>query len=79
MDIIREKRSYKHFRNESSKICKFNFHSLVPNCKNNSYKNGQHCCPFLFCENGGTQNQLLIQISKEIWKYLLDKGVTITA
>ena len=52
MDITREKRSYKYFRTESSKICNFNFHSLVPNCKNNPYKNGQYCCPFLFGENG---------------------------
>ena len=28
---------------------------------------------------GGTRNQLFLQISKEIWKYLLDKGITITA
>ena len=27
---------------------------------------------------GGTQNQLLVQISKEIWEYLMDKGITIT-
>ena len=27
----------------------------------------------------GTQTQFLIQISKEIWEYLLDKGITITA
>ena len=27
----------------------------------------------------GTRNQLLVQISKEIWEYLLDKGITITA
>ena len=52
MDIIREKRSYKYLRIESSKIGNFNFLSLVPNCKYNSYKNGQHCCPFLFGENG---------------------------
>ena len=52
MDIIREKRSYKYFITKSSKICNFKFHSLVPNCKNNSYKNGQNCCPFLFGENG---------------------------
>ena len=28
---------------------------------------------------GGTRTQLLVQISKEIWEYLLDKGITITA
>ena len=28
---------------------------------------------------GGTQNQLLVQISKEIWEYLLDKGIAVTA
>ena len=28
---------------------------------------------------GGTRNQLLVQISKEIWEYLLDKEITITA
>ena len=28
---------------------------------------------------GGTRNELLVQISKEIWEYLLDKGITITA
>ena len=27
----------------------------------------------------GTPNQLLVQISKDIWEYLLDKGITITA
>ena len=51
MDIIIERRSYKYFRTESSEICNFNFHSLVPNCKNNSYKNRQNCCPFLFGKN----------------------------
>ena len=28
---------------------------------------------------GGTRTHLLVQISKEIWEYLLDKGITITA
>ena len=28
---------------------------------------------------GGTQNQLPVQVSKEIWEYLLDKAITITA
>ena len=28
---------------------------------------------------GSTRNQLLVQISKETWEYLLDKGITITA
>ena len=28
---------------------------------------------------GGTQNQLLVQISKEIWKYLLSKGITVSS
>ena len=28
---------------------------------------------------GGTRNQLLVQISKEIWEYLLEKGIAITA
>ena len=51
MDIIIGKRSYKHFRTERSKICSCNFHSVVPNYKNNSYKNRQQCCPFLFHEN----------------------------
>ena len=51
MDIIRGKRSYKYFKTERSKICSCNFHPIVPNCKNNSYKNRQQCCPFLFHEN----------------------------
>ena len=28
---------------------------------------------------GGTQNKLPVQVSKEIWEYLLDKAITITA
>ena len=28
---------------------------------------------------GGTQYQLLVHISKEIWEYLLDKGIKVTA
>ena len=56
--IIREKRSYKYFRTKSSKICNLIFHSLVPNCKKNSYKNAQHCCPFLFGKNGRYSNSI---------------------
>ena len=52
MDIIREKTSYKYLRTESSKKGSFDFPLLVPNCKKNSNKIGQHCCPFLFGENG---------------------------
>ena len=28
---------------------------------------------------GGTRNHILAQIIKEIWEYLLDKGITITS
>ena len=32
-----------------------------------------------FVKMGNTENQLLAKISKEIWEYLLHKGITVTA
>ena len=79
MGITKEKRSYKYFRTESSKICNFNFHSLVPTAKTIRIKMDNITALSYLVKMGGTRNQLLVQISKEIWEYLLDKGITITA
>ena len=77
MDITREKRSYKYFRTDSSKIC--NFTRLHPTAKTIHIKMDNIVALSYLVNMGGTRNQLLVQINKEIWEYLLDKGITITA
>ena len=39
----------------------------------------QHDSFDLFAEKGGTKNPELMQISKEIWEFILGQGTTITA
>ena len=45
----------------------------------NSLSGGQQGCFSILTQDGGTHSSQLLNISKEIWKYLLDKQITITA
>ena len=40
--------------------------------------NGQYSCPFIFSKHEGYPQGYLSDVSKEIWNYLLVKGITIT-
>ena len=48
-------------------------------CNISSHPHGQHGSPIILHENGGSKNQELTAISKEIWQYLLKRKITITA
>ena len=56
-------------------------HSFESFMKINPCANGQRSCRVVPHENGegGTQNKLLPQLSKEIWDYLIKKEIMITA
>ena len=44
-----------------------------------AYSDGQYSGPDLLSENGGTRNLQMVSLSKQIWKLLLRKKVTVTA
>ena len=79
MDIVRKQISYKRFGIEGSKICNSDFHLSASINSIHTSSNEQYGCPFIFSKDGGTHNKVLSDISKEIWDYLLVKGITITA
>ena len=44
-----------------------------------SHSDGQFSSHLLSCEDGGTRSKALSLISKQIWDYLIDNGIMITA
>ena len=70
--------SYKCIGNEGSKTS-FASISQAFSDENYSFPNRQYNSFVLFCKDGGTKNKYLIELAKEIWKYLLHHGITITA
>ena len=79
MDIVRKQMSYKCFGTEGSKIYNSDFYSNASVSSIHTSSNGQCSCPLIFSKDGGTHNKVLSDINKEIWDYLLAKGITITA
>ena len=65
--------SYKCFGSESSKLSNVSISSI------HTFSNGQCSCSFIFSKDGSTHNKVISDINKEIWDYLLAKGITITA
>ena len=55
------------------------FTHFYPTAKVNSFKNGQHCCPFLLGENSRYSKSVTWTDQQKNWKYLMSKEVTITA
>ena len=76
--FYRNTTSYKCIGNEDSKN---SFASILQavSVENYSFPNRQYNSLVLSCEDGGTKNKYLIELAKEIWKYLLHHGITITA
>ena len=69
--------SYKCIGNEG---CKTSFASISQAFLNESFSFPNRQCNnlALSCEEGETKNKYLIELAKEIWKYLLHHGITIT-
>ena len=63
----------------AAKYAILTFTRLYPTAKTIHIKMDKIVALSYLVKMGGTQNQLLVQISKEIWEYLMDKGITITA
>ena len=70
--------TYQSAETFSHKVCHFD---ICQNVKNVSHTHSgrQHDSLELFAENGREKNPELMQISKEIWKFLLGQEITITA
>ena len=63
----------------AAKYAILSFTRLYPTAKKINIKMHNIVALSYLVKMEGTQTQFLIQISKEIWEYLLDKGITITA
>jgi len=70
---------YKHSRAESSEVCNYVFSSNVSKCSVHPHSNGQHCRSDFLLKMGETKNEILTKVSKQIWGYLLEHQITITA
>ena len=70
--------SYKCIENEGSKTG-FTSISQAFSAESYSFLNRQYNSLVLSCEDKGTKNKYLIELAKEIWKYLQHHGFTITA
>ena len=70
--------TYQSAETFSHKVCHFD---ICQNVKNVSHTHSgrQHDSLELFAENGREKNPELMQISKEIWEFLLGQEITITA
>ena len=70
--------SNKCIGNEGSKT---SFASISQAFSDDSYSFPNRQCNSLVlsCEDGGTRSNYLIELAKEIWKYLIHNGITITA
>ena len=75
----RGKTTHKLIGVNGSKTSNFDFHTIISHDQLNSYSNGQYCGSNLFGKNGDTKNRDISVLSKEIWDYLLEKKITITA
>ena len=62
----------------SSKTSHTDIHK-IQRCQSNTSSSRQYCDLNIFDENGGTQNLKMVELSKEIWEYLLKWGIPITA
>ena len=69
---------YKCIGNEGSKTSLANISQAFLN-ESYSFPNRQCSSLVLPCEDGETKNKYLIELAKEIWKYLLHHGITIVA
>ena len=76
---MKEEQLLQQLLTESSEISTFDLQQTKI-FESSSFSNRQHHCTTLPCENGGgTGNQMLLKLSKEIWQYLLKHQITITA
>ena len=78
MDIVRKQMLYKCFGTEGSRICNSDFYLNASISSIHTSSNGQYSCPFIFSRHEGYPQGYLSDVSKEIWNYLLVKGITIT-
>ena len=78
MNIVRKQMLYKCFGIEGSKICDSDFYLNASISSIHTSSNGQYSCPFIFSKHEGYPQGYLSDVSKDIWNYLLVKGITIT-
>ena len=81
MDFTGTTTSHKCIGNEGSKTSFTNMSQAFSN-KNYSFPNRQYNSLVSSCEDlggVGTKSKYLMELTKEIWKYLLHHGITITA
>ena len=70
--------THKCLRTESSKISFFDLQQTKI-FESSSFSNRQHHCKLYLVKMGGTGNQMLLKLSKEICQYLLKHQITTTA
>ena len=90
VDTRGTEKSFKHIRAEGNSVGNFDVHLYASTSTFKKFANRQDDGYFLYSENGeggggwggggggGTHNKVLSHITKEIWDYLLSKGITIT-
>ena len=78
MEFTAAATSYKCTGTEGSKSS-LNSTSQAFSNESYSFPNRQFNSLALSCEDGETENKYLIELAKEIWKYLLHHGITIIA
>ena len=79
LDIIREKDHIDIFELRAAKYAILTFTRLYPTAKTIHIKMDNIVASSYLIKMGDSRNQLLVQISKEIWEHLLRKRITITA
>ena len=79
MEIIREKDHITTLELRTEKYAILTFTRIYPTAKTIHIKMDSFVALSHLVKMGGTQDQLLVQISKEIWKYLLSKGISVSS
>ena len=74
--LLEKKDSIDVLEMTAAKYTMLSFTRLYPTAKTVQLKMNNTVALSYLVKIGGTRNQVLAQISKEIWKDLLDKGVT---
>ena len=74
-----EKTSNQCARTKSSKICVSILPSKHETLEQHRHSKGQHGRSFLSNEDWATNNQVFVELSKQIWNYLMSKRIILTA
>lgn len=78
VDFIKTERTYNYFIDDCSKISSSNIHSIESFSKSIHAQMENVVALSYLIKNRGPQNKVLLQLSKEIWDYLIKNEIMIT-